>query len=62
MSKHFVKKAKGIAKVGRSLEVCAGELERLWGQEKGVKGHLGPDLCPLEDSAQGLNGHRFSPV
>lgn len=55
--KHFVKKAKGTVKVGRSLEGCSEELECLWGQERGVKGHPEPDLCPFEDATQGLNGH-----
>lgn len=58
MSKEFVKTAIGVIGGDRSLEVCAGELERLRGQEKEMKSHPGPDLCPFEDSAQGMNGHR----
>lgn len=59
MSRHFVKKAKGISKVGRILEVCVEGLEPLWGREKGVKSPQGPDLWPFEGSAHGLNGHKF---
>lgn len=51
------RKPKVPAKWAGALGVC-GELEHLW-QEKGVKSHQGPDLCPFEDSAHGLNGHRF---
>lgn len=54
-----MKKAKGIIGGGRSLEVCAGELERWRGTGEGLTGYLGPDLCSFEDSAQGLKGHRF---
>ena len=48
-----MKKAKGI--IGG---VCRGA-GTLLGAGKGVTGHVGPDLYPLEDSAQCLNGHRF---
>lgn len=35
VSKCFAEKAKDTVKVGRNLEVCVGELERLWGRKRG---------------------------
>lgn len=38
---------------------CVQESWNAFESRKGGKGHLEPDLCPSEDSAQDLNGHRF---